>query len=68
MPMTPPEAPDADFSRSLDRLKQASESLRARIDEAKRRQDMPLDANLGNPEWEEKAKDGRFDKPDDEDE
>lgn len=68
MPDNPSTAPDAEFTRSLDRLKQASDDLRARIEEEKKRQDMPLDSNLGDPEWEEKAKDGRFDRADDDDE
>ena len=29
---------------------------------------MPIDLTLGNPEWEELAKDGRFDRPEDPDE
>ena len=29
---------------------------------------MPVNAQLGNPEWEEKAADGRFDRPKDADE
>ncbi len=54
---------DAEFSRSLERLKDASRDLKDRIEEEKRRQDMPIDAALGNPEWEQLAKDGRFDRP-----
>jgi hypothetical protein len=53
---------------SLDRLKDASRDLKERIEEQKRKQDMPLDSNLGDPEWEAKAKDGRFDKPDEDEE
>jgi hypothetical protein len=48
-------------------LKKASEDLKARIAEAKSRNDMPLDAALGNPNWEKKAADGHLDVPDDED-
>ena len=29
---------------------------------------MPIDFQLGDPKWEEKAKDGRFDRVEDEDE
>ena len=54
---------DAEFSRSLERLKDASRDLKERIEQEKRRQDMPIDAALGNPEWEQRAKDGRFDRP-----
>ena len=46
-------------------LKKASEDLKARIAEAKSRNDMPLDAALGNPNWEKKAADGHLDVPDD---
>jgi hypothetical protein len=45
-------------------LKKASEDLKAKIDEAKRRNSMPLDSALGNPEWERNAADGKLDIPD----
>jgi hypothetical protein len=51
----------------LDDLKKASDDLKSRIDEAKRRHDMPLDSNLGQPDWEEKAADGHLDLPDKDD-
>ena len=42
--------------------------LRKRVDEVKRRHAMPFDSHLGEPDWEERASDGRFDLPDEEDE
>ena len=48
-------------------LKKASEDLKTKIDEAKRRNDMPLDSALGNPAWERIAADGRHDIPDEDD-
>lgn len=42
--------------------------LEKKIDEARRRRDMPLDSKLGDPGWEERAADGRFDLPDEDDE
>jgi len=42
-------------------LKKASKELKAKIDEAKARNDMPIDSALGNPKWEKDAADGRLD-------
>jgi hypothetical protein len=50
---------------SLSKLRKASEELKAKIADAKRRNDMPLDAALGNPGWERSVADGRLDLPDD---
>ena len=44
--------------------RKASKDLKARIDEAKARNDMPLNASLGNPKWEQHAADGHLDVPD----
>ena len=41
--------------------KEQSLDLKKRIDEAKRRHDMPVDSNLGDPNWEERAADGHLD-------
>jgi hypothetical protein len=57
-----------DFSKSLKQLEEESKELKAKIDEDRRAHDMPINAQLGDPKWEEKAKDGRFDIPEDEDE
>jgi hypothetical protein len=48
-------------------LRKASEELKDKIAEAKRRQNMPLDSALGNPDWEARAADGRFDLPEKDD-
>jgi hypothetical protein len=52
---------------SLPELRKASEDLKTRITEAKRRNEMPIDSALGNPDWEQGAADGRLDVPDEED-
>jgi hypothetical protein len=67
-----PREPDADTpavdeNASEAELRKASEQLKTKIEEAKRRNDMPLDSALGNPNWENDAADGRFDRPESED-
>jgi hypothetical protein len=57
-----------EFSKSLRKLEEASDELKAKIEQERRAHDMPVDSQLGNPGWEEKAKDGRFDVPKDEEE
>ena len=52
---------------SASDLRKASSDLKLKIAEAKARNDMPLDSALGNPKWEKRAADGRFDLPDDDD-
>ncbi len=56
-----------DFSNSLDRLKKQSQDVKARIEQEKRKHDLPLDSNLGDPTWEENAADGHLDVPEDDD-
>ena len=46
---------------------QQSPNLKKKIDDAKRRHDMPLDSNLGNPNREERAADGHLDMPEEDD-
>ena len=53
---------------SLPELRKAADDLKAKIDEAKRRNDMPIDSALGNPGWEQRAADGHLDVPDRDDE
>lgn len=53
--------------RSEEALRKASQELKEEIIEAKRRNNMPLDSALGNPEWERGASDGHLDAPKDED-
>jgi hypothetical protein len=57
-----------DFSESLRQLEEKSGDLKAKIEQERRAHDMPINSQLGDPSWEEKAKDGRFDVPDNEDE
>jgi hypothetical protein len=52
---------------SLPDLRKASEDLKAKISDAKRRNEMPLDSALGNPGWERSAADGHIDVPDSDD-
>jgi hypothetical protein len=54
-----------EFSKSLKQLEKESADLKAEIDRDRRAHDMPVDSKLGNPNWEEKAADGRFDRPKD---
>ncbi len=54
-----------DFSKSLDHLKKESQDVKARIEQEKRKLNMPLDSNLGNPTWEQNAADGHLDIPED---
>jgi len=53
---------------STEDLRKASEELKAKIAEAKARNDMPLDSSLGNPKWEKGAADGHLDVPPDDEE
>ena len=59
--------PASEANPSTSDLRKASDDLKARIAEARARNDMPLDSALGNPNWEKRAADGRFDLPDDDD-
>ena len=47
---------------------QSGGRLESKIDEAKRRNDMPMISALGNPGWEQRAADGHLDVPDQDDE
>jgi hypothetical protein len=50
-------------STAVFRLKEKSKEVKAKIEQEKRRHDLPLDSKLGNPAWEEKAADGHLDIP-----
>jgi hypothetical protein len=64
-----PGAPDVvvDDESATSKLRKASEDLKAKIEDAKRRNDMPIDSALGNPHWEKNAADGHLDVPDKDD-
>jgi hypothetical protein len=64
--MTEKPASD-DFSKSLERLKDASKRLKEKIELEKQAHELPVDSNLGDPSWETKAADGRFDLPEEDD-
>jgi hypothetical protein len=53
--------------QSLDKLKSASEDLKHRIEEEKRRNDMPLNSSLGDPKVDARNADGRNDLPESDD-
>jgi hypothetical protein len=71
MPNDPTEpankAPLIADAPSLSQLSRASKELKAKIAEAKARNDMPFDSTLGNPNWDKNAADGHLDVPDDDD-
>lgn len=60
-----PGGPDPD--PPIEDLEAAAKRLKEKIAEERRRHDMPLNSTLGDPNWDERAKDGRFDRPDDDD-
>ena len=62
------KGPFIEEEASMSDLRRASEELKAKIAEAKARNDMPIDSTLGNPNWDKNAADGHLDVPDDEDE
>jgi len=55
-------------SQSLADLKEASRDLKERIIEEKKRNAMPINASLGDPEVDARNADGRNDRPDEDDE
>jgi hypothetical protein len=61
------ETATGELSRSLGKLEEESNELKRRIAEEKRRHDMPIDGKLGDPNFEERAKDGHLDRPDEDD-
>ena len=61
------KAPFIEAEASMSDLRRASEELKAKIAEAKARNDMPIDSTLGNPNWDNNAADGHLDLPDDDD-
>ena len=69
MPGQDPDKPAGEeFEKSLKEMEKESDELRAKIERERRAHDMPINSNLGNPEWDGKAKDGRFDRAPDQDE
>ena len=62
------KGPFIEEEASMSDLRRASEELKAKIAEAKARNDMPIDSTLGNPNWDKNAADGHLDVPDDDDE
>jgi hypothetical protein len=58
------KAPPIADEPSLSELSSASKALKAKLAEAKARNDMPFDSTLGNPNWDRNAADGHLDVPD----
>jgi hypothetical protein len=56
-----------DPAKSLDKLKEDAKELKAKIEQEKRRLDLPVDSKLGNPEWERSVSDGHLDLPEEDD-
>ncbi len=56
-----------DLAQSLEKLKEDSQELKAKIEQEKRRLDLPVDSKLGNPEWEQSVSDGHLDLPEEDD-
>ncbi len=54
------KGPPIEEEASMSELRQASEELKAKIAEAKARNDMPIDSTLGNPNWDRNAADGHL--------
>jgi hypothetical protein len=61
------QSDDEAFNAGNGSLRKASEDLKTKIADAKRRNNMPLDSALGKPEWEQNAADGHLDVPDEDD-
>ena len=58
---TPP--PEAD----IEAMKRRSQELKDKIEEQRRKNDMPINSSLGNPETDAENADGRRDLPDEDD-
>ncbi len=68
-PADPKPVPPGDPSPDpIEDLKKQAEALKERIEELKKRTDMPVNAALGSPSWEQGAADGHLDRKDDDDE
>ena len=63
MSQQPDETPAPDASQSVEELKALSKRLKERIEEERRQHDLPVDSHLGDPDQEERAKDGHLDLP-----
>ena len=59
------KGPPIEDEASTANLRKASAKLKAKIAEAKVRNDMPFDSTLGTPNWDQNAADGHLDVPDD---
>jgi hypothetical protein len=55
------------IEQKLGDLESASRDLKQRIDDEKRKHDMPINSSLGDPEVDARIADGRNDLPDEDD-
>ena len=58
------KGPPIEDNASTSELRWASEELKAKIAEAKARNDMLFDSTLGSPNWDKNTADGHLDVPD----
>jgi cell division protein FtsB len=61
------DSPSGAAEASLDKLKQESQALKDRIEELRRKTEMPLNSSLGDPAIDAANADGHNDVPDEED-
>jgi len=64
--MEPTTAP-TQFEKSLEELKRSSEDLKKRIEEERRKLDMPINSSLGDPKIDADNADGHNDLHEEED-
>jgi cell division protein FtsB len=61
------DTPPGEAEASLDKLKQESQALKERIEELRRKTEMPLNSSLGDPAIDASNADGHNDVADEED-
>jgi hypothetical protein len=62
------DTPETHENETLAELKKSSETLKRRIEEEKKRNEMPLNSSLGDPKTDAENADGRRDLPEQDDE
>lgn len=60
------DSPSSTAEASLEKLKQESQALKERIEELRRKTEMPLNSSLGDPAIDAANADGHNDVPDEE--
>ena len=64
---SPPAEKWPDAAQPLAEVEAATKRLGEKIADARRRHDTPVDSTLGDPNWDERARDWRYDCRDEED-